>query len=58
MAPARNASASVAGGNGKWAGGGMVYAVVSKTTGRKAVWVRLPPRPLLKNKSSYDTLNI
>ena len=28
-----------------WASGGMVYAVVSKTTSRKAVWVRLPPCP-------------
>lgn len=25
----------------------MVYVVVSKTTGRKAMWVRLPPRPLM-----------
>ena len=24
----------------------MVYAVVSKTTARLSVWVRLPPRPL------------
>ena len=24
----------------------MVYAVVSKTTSRKTVWVRLPPCPL------------
>ena len=28
------------------ASGGMAYAVVSKTTSCKAVWVRLPPRPL------------
>ena len=29
----------------EWASGGMVYALVSKTNGRKAVRVRLSPCP-------------
>jgi hypothetical protein len=28
-------------------GGGMVYAVDSKSTGREAMWVRVPPRALV-----------
>ena|SRR3989344_9217601 len=31
------------------ADGGMVYALVSKTNSRKAMWVRLPLRPLCRH---------
>ncbi len=35
----------------------MVYAVVSKTTSRKAVWVRLPPCPHLINMSEDNPID-
>src|ERR1035437_4182177 len=34
----------------------MVYAVVSKTTSRKAVWVRLPPWALKNDRTCYNLI--